>query len=125
MTRFPWGITETLKIILSFLGLSYEEEIFHKYFENVSKKIPDSSKKYHTNIFRPIDKRLVYSWKYNLSMLDQALSYQIAGELLKEVGYPIQVVRIPEWRLKIQIMYHAIKRAIKWRVETLKTNFKN
>lgn len=111
--------------ILNFLDLSYEKGLLEQYFQNLGKKIPDSAKKYHANVFRPIDKGLVHSWKSKLSEVDEALSYQIAGNLIEELGYPIRELKIQSWRLKLRRIYHAIKKAMEWRRAAYKKYSKN
>ncbi len=113
-----------IRKILSFLQLEYEPEMMKKYQQKAGLKVGKRIEKHHINLKQSLIKDNAYKWKRNLSSADQAIAYEIAGELLEELGYERGVTNHP---LKlIRKAYHRISESYKWRIaEKLSINSPN
>lgn len=104
---------QKLREITTFLGWDYEPHMATAYAENSAEKVGERIRQHHEHIAKPPSAEQAMKWKNSLSPADQALAFEIAGELLVELGYPEGVTRHPfkRWRE----LTHRVKGAIAWR----------
>ena len=102
-----------IRNIINFLGLDFEPEMLKKYQDNAEDKVGDRIDKHHINLKKNVLKSNAFKWKRNLIPSDQAIAFEIAGELFKELGYEKGVTSHP---LKLsRKIYHRIVESYKWR----------
>lgn len=111
-----------IKDVLEFIGVDYEPSMLSNYYMNLDKKLPLSSFSYHTNLSRSIDSHLAFKWLRTLDPVDQALSYEIAGNLFDELGYPCGVKNASAARLLMRRYKYRIMEALIWRWKAVKSN---
>ena len=85
-----------------FLGVEYKADMIESYNRNLSKKLPPASHQYHPNLTKPIDSSFCYKWKKTLSIVDQEISLDIAGDILGEFGYPVDRNKISSFKKKFR-----------------------
>lgn len=111
---------EMIKNVLAFLCLDFEPEIFQRNPSRIKGKLPHTSVKFHTNLKRPIDSSLAYKWRDILGRVDQAISWQIAGKLFEDLGYPSGRTEAPKlFIVSKKIQYWAVE-AISWRIKKMR-----
>ncbi len=110
-----------IKKILAFLQLDFEPQMMEKYQQKADLKVGKRIEKHHVNLKQTFIRDNAYKWRKNLSPADQAIAYEIAGELFEELGYDRGVTSHP---LKlIRKAYHRISESYKWRIaEKLSTD---
>lgn len=103
---------DNLRAICSLLGIDYEEKMISDYSSEFS-TLPDSVKTIHGNLQGRPSEEQCFKWKNVLDGPDQAIAYEIAGDLLDRQGYDVSVKR---HKLKIvKVLYHRVKESIAWR----------
>jgi len=103
-----------IKRILSFLRLDFEPEMMEKYRQKAGLKVGERIKKHHVNLTQNLIRENAYKWKQKLSPADQAIAYEIAGDLIEELGYDKGVVSHP-FKL-FRKAYHRISESYHWRI---------
>ncbi len=102
-----------LKIVCDFLQIPFSESMLSKLKEK-SEKVGSRASSHHSNLAGPIKQDSCYKWKKELSAADQHLAWQIAHELLQELGYEqgrsVRLVSRETRRL-----YHRIATSFRWR----------
>ncbi len=101
--------------LTDFLGLHYELEMAYAYTKTASKKLGDGIYKFqHTHLLESPSLTQTYKWRKTMKSVDQAIAFEVAGPLLMDLGYPIEVRRHP-----LRIFYKAyyeIREALHLRV---------
>jgi hypothetical protein len=111
---------ECLEQITAFLDLPFEEGMLERYRARLDHTLPASSRDYHKNLDRPIDRDLAYTWQKALSAADQALAYSIAGKLLDDLGYPAGQKQATYATLLWRRVVYRSKGAMQWRMNRLR-----
>lgn len=109
---------KTLKQIMKFLQLPYENRMIEEYWNRASENLPSTSLNYHQNLNRPIDNSQAYKWKRILSHADQTLAYRIAGDLFEELDYPSGYKNTANSILLLRKSYLKIKAWMLWQMES-------
>lgn len=101
------------------IGESYDESMATFYKE----PSPIKENVYNTNVFRPIDRSIEFKWKNELTPNQIGVFEDVAGQDLKDLGYPLvqNGVNIPAL-LKLWLRWHQkifgeIQLQYQWRVK--------
>ncbi|NIU88463.1 MAG: hypothetical protein GWN56_14720 [Nitrosopumilaceae archaeon] len=105
-----------LRQIMEFLELPFENSMIESFYKKTQNKLPQTAEPFHGNLKKPIDKKLAFKWRDNLSYSDQALAYRIAGEVFKELGYPLGNYKMSDWIVNLRKVYHFLKEGTTWRL---------
>jgi hypothetical protein len=85
-----------LHTLTDFLGLPYEPDMVNGYTKTASKKLGDGINQFqHTHLLESPSTTQVYKWKTTLNTVNQAIAFEIAGPMLTEMGYSVDVRRHP------------------------------
>lgn len=77
----------TLKKIVNFLDVEYEDGMLEYYKGDLGKRMGEERiKSYHKNLIKKPDPSLTYKWKNRLCKGDQAIAFEIAGNLFMNWG---------------------------------------
>ncbi len=107
-----------LRRITAFLGIEFEPAMLRREGQ-LDAKLPARSMAFHQNLRRPVDDTLAFEWRRTLSSADQVLSSRIAGELLMELGYPVEHPEVGTARLLGRQAWHWVTAASRWRLRRL------
>jgi hypothetical protein len=108
-----------LRQITSFLSLPFEPDMLNGNGAATG-KLPERSVAFHTNLDRPVDSSLAFDWRRRLSPADQAIALKIAGRLLGELGYPVEVPDVSSLRVQGRNAWHRAAAASRWRIRQLR-----
>lgn len=101
-----------LKQICSLLEVDFEEGMISS-FSGEWEKLPEVVKKIHTNLQGGPTETQCFKWRNALSGPDQAIAYEVAGNLLARHNYDVSVTN---HKLKIvKKMYYRIAETVAWR----------
>lgn len=104
----------TLRFVLDFLGLEFSDELVGAYVHTTRKQLGSLIDGQHRLLETLPSADQGFKWKNNLSKVDQAIAYEIAGRTLHCLGYESGVKRHP---LKlIRKIYHHLRQSIMWRL---------
>lgn len=104
---------QNLKQISLLLDIDFEDEMI-KGFSGEWEQLPDAVKKIHTNLQGAPSESQCFKWIKNLDKPDQAIAYEIAGDLLSYHGYDVS---IKSHKLKLaKKIYHRIVESFTWRL---------
>jgi len=106
-----------LQQLTNFLELPFDEGMLERYQENLEAKIPLQSRAFHESLTRPIDRDLVFKWQKAIRPVNQAISYQIAGDLIEELGYPTGYMECSKLHVLIRKTYLLLSDAFRWRIK--------
>lgn len=77
-----------MRRLASFLGIEFEANMLDGYLDTVGEKVGSRINQHHANLRSKPSPKHAFKWKKTLSPADQAIAYQIAGALFKELEYP-------------------------------------
>lgn len=104
-----------LRRVTGFLGIDFEEQMLKISPDKARVFVGVDVKTDHSHLSEPLSLSQTCKWKKRLSPADQAIAFEIAGDLLRELGYPEGVMKHP---LKIpRKAYHRIKAIYTWRIK--------
>jgi hypothetical protein len=95
-----------LRGICDFVGEPYDDQML-RYRDNSATEMPQESMKWHKMSVLAPDKSKKFEWKKALSLPDQIIFQEIAGDALSEFGYEI-VVRRAKIRTGLKRIYYAL-----------------
>jgi hypothetical protein len=98
----------TLQKLCDFIGVDYEEKMLD-FYKDSKKHIPQRLLNQHYNADIPPNTQRVFSWKNELSKLDNDVFQSIAGDVLSEFDYSIVPSSIPSILVKIRKLILLIK----------------
>ena len=102
---------ERLRSLCEFLELDYAPEMLTAFSRKAANKVGDRIDSHHAGLSGPIDIGNVTKWKKVLSGPDQAISWEYAGSVLKEFGYPSGIKR--HWAKNLFKVKHRLIEAAK------------
>ena len=111
-----------LKRITEFLGIPFEQGMLEKFNSNLSRKLPHSSLKFHQNLNKTIDPKLSYKWRTLMSRVDQTIAHEIAGDLLRDLQYPLSEYSISGKLVFFRKLYLDVQSAFSWRYSKVKSH---
>ncbi len=104
---------KTIREVIDFLGWEFETSMLSKYIETSPEKVGDRISQHHKHLTALPSKDQAMKWEKTLSPADQAIAFDIAGNLLTELGYHKGVTK---HSLKhFYKLGHHIKEAWQWR----------
>lgn len=108
-----------LKRICSMLGVEFQSEMLSDY-SSEWRTLPDAVKAIHKNVQEGPSEEECFKWKSRLSRPDQAIAYEIAGDLFHRHGYDTS---IKNHRFKlVKKVYHQVVEFITWRLDLFRRN---
>ena len=107
--------TRVLTEATAFLGLVFEPAMIERRGA-LREKLPESSMAFHRNLNRPVDSTLAYEWRHRLSDADQVLALQVAGPILRELGYDVDTAPVSAMRVAARHTWHIARAASRWRI---------
>jgi len=111
---------EEIQKVLSFLGLEYEESMLNSYYQSTESKVGSRATLHHSNLAHPPSKDQCFKWKRTLPKADQAIAHEIAGRLLKDLGYEPGTERS---NLKLfRKCYHRMYESVCWQLSNASRN---
>jgi hypothetical protein len=96
----------TLRSICGFLGEEFSETMLDHGGDGTKEKVPEGSQQWHTHSTQPPDRTKLYGWKQKLSVADQTIFEQEAGDALDLFGYE-RTNRPGSWRSSIKRVYYS------------------
>lgn len=107
---------ECLLKICNLLAINYEEQISSTYPDKID-YVPNSVRSIHENLKELPSETQCYKWKKSMCKSDQAIAYEIAGDILTKFEYPTpiknSILKIPRHT------YHKIVESVSWRFSFL------
>jgi hypothetical protein len=107
-----------LERVTAFLGLPFEDGMTASYSNRAAKKVGRWFQDYHSHLTEAPSDSQAFKWKTKLGGPDQAVAFEIAGDLFEELGYPAgvkrHIMRIP------RKCYHRCLDAYRWRLARLR-----
>ncbi|MCD6298164.1 MAG: sulfotransferase [Deltaproteobacteria bacterium] len=103
-----------LSRIMEFLGLTFEANMLTNYTQKASLKVGSDIDQHHVHLTEKPSSSQAFKWKKNLRPCDQAVAFEIAGEVLTKLGYEAGVKAHPFKVLRKA--YHRLKESYTWRV---------
>ncbi len=85
-----------LQNLCDWVGLDYEENMLH-YHQDSDHSIPDKHAHLHEKVSDPIDSSRAQAWKKSLSQREIGDIEDVAGDLLRDLGYECTDARVPRW----------------------------
>jgi hypothetical protein len=95
------------------LGIDFEPEMVSRYTTRAKEKVGAHIKKHHVHLSERPSLEQTYKWLKNMKKADQAIAYEIAGNVLIELGYP-EGVQSHALKL-LRKGYHRLREAYEWR----------
>ena len=89
-----------LNEICRFVGVNFESKML-EFFKDSKKFIPQTLLNQHYNADKGADTSRSNAWEREMSPLDCEIFQQIAGNVLKEMGYKISNNDVSNWRVKL------------------------
>lgn len=107
-----------LREISSFVDLDFEPAMLERQGK-LETKLPQRSMEFHANLQRPVDRALAFEWRRRLSAADQAIAVKIAGPLLADLGYPVDVPPVSKLRVQGRHAWRRVSSASQWRLRKM------
>ncbi|WP_341936703.1 sulfotransferase family protein [Marinimicrobium sp. C2-29] len=105
---------ENLRKICSLLKIDFQNEMVSSY-SNEWDSLPDAVKRIHANLQQGPSENQCYKWKSVLDGPDQAIAYEISGDLLNQHGYDVSV---KHHKLKLlKKLYYRVQESVAWRLK--------
>ena len=76
-----------LKTVCDFLEIEFQPEMLENFREDVESRVGDRVHSHHSNLLQPLNASSCYRWKHELGKADQHIAWNVAGNLLTELGY--------------------------------------
>lgn len=81
--------------VCEFLGIEYESGMIRDYQEHAAEKVGNRITAHHVHLQRPPSLSETGKWMSQLSRVDQAIAFEIAGKVLIQLGYPAGISQHP------------------------------
>lgn len=104
-----------LEKICSFVGVAFEPAMLENYTSRAAAKVGFLIKDRHSHLKEGPTRSQAFKWKKSLSAADQALAYEIAGDVLEELGYEPGVKT--SRRKLFRKIHHRVKEMVEYRLK--------
>jgi hypothetical protein len=81
--------------ITDFLGVAFEPAMIEDYPARSGAKFNGKLPRHHVHLAEKPSPAQSYKWMRQMSRIDQAIAYEIAGPLLADLGYPKGTAKHP------------------------------
>lgn len=98
----------TLRTLCDWLELPFEAAML-SFHQEEDPYIPEEHAHLHQRIDQPIDPSRAQAWKRMLSRREVAEIEDVAGSLLRELGYELTGARPPRWKQALRTLYRATR----------------
>jgi hypothetical protein len=104
---------EELSRLCEFMEIEFEKQMVEGYSSSAREKLGDKVDEYHSHTLTRPQTSQAYKWKQTMSPVDQSICFEVAGNVLSDLGYETGIkqhfLRIPRKGM------HRIRRSIMWR----------
>jgi hypothetical protein len=100
---------QQLRIICDFVDEPFDRKMLH-YYKNANRFLPNSAKQYHSNSVQRPDPSKIQAWRREMSVADQAIFEEIAGDTLKNFEYELKEHNKSWASIWMKLNYMTVKR---------------
>ena len=108
---------ERVRALCQFLEVDYTPDMLTAFSKRAASKVGDRIDSHHAGLSGPLDIGNVTKWKTSLSGPDQAIAWEYAGNILRELGYPSGRTR--HWAKTLYKIKHRLLEVLIWRARRL------